>query len=460
MIEAKTAELIGGGQGRAGRRAGAGRRLRGHRRAQGAPGAQPVRAGAAHRDGRAAGGGRELLHRDGPLPAHRGRRGREHPEGRPDGRGRAIADVAAWRAERDEAARGPGPRHAAAGGRGRRPRGRATSWSPPSPWPTPAAPPASGPACCARSSASTGPRPGSAAAWGTAGASWPPWWRAPRALAAATGSPPRLLVAKPGLDGHSNGAEQIAVAARDAGFEVVYQGIRLTPEQIVAAARDEDVDIVGLSILSGSHLELVPEMLDRLRSGRGRRRRGGRRDHPARRRRGPAGTRAWPPSTRPRTLLRPHHGRSGDPGRAPARRHSRVRRASSRQVTATAPSSMARQAEAFGQVVVVQGGRAPVPLVAATGDAEPGGHGVQLARLVGQEVRPTVLALADGGPLAPVVDVDRQRRPRSGPPRQRRLGPPAAAETPGVVRRVRCLGRRRPGPQRLRGGDEDRQRLG
>ena len=85
------------------------------------------------------------------------------------------------------------------------------------------------------------------------------------ALAEATGGPPRLLVAKPGLDGHSNGAEQIAVAARDAGFEVIYQGIRLTPEQIVAAARDEDVDLVGLSILSGSHLELVPEILDRLR---------------------------------------------------------------------------------------------------------------------------------------------------------------------------------------------------
>jgi len=87
-----------------------------------------------------------------------------------------------------------------------------------------------------------------------------------RALAETTGGPPRLLVAKPGLDGHSNGAEQIAVAARDAGFEVVYQGIRLTPAQIVAAARDEDVDIVGLSILSGSHLELVPEVLDRLRA--------------------------------------------------------------------------------------------------------------------------------------------------------------------------------------------------
>jgi (2R)-ethylmalonyl-CoA mutase len=87
-----------------------------------------------------------------------------------------------------------------------------------------------------------------------------------RALATRTGGPPRLLVAKPGLDGHSNGAEQIAVAARDAGFEVIYQGIRLTPAQIVAAARDEDVDIVGLSILSGSHMELVPDVLDRLRA--------------------------------------------------------------------------------------------------------------------------------------------------------------------------------------------------
>jgi ethylmalonyl-CoA mutase len=75
----------------------------------------------------------------------------------------------------------------------------------------------------------------------------------------------RLLVGKPGLDGHSNGAEQIAVAARDAGLEVVYQGIRLTPEQIAVAARDEDVDVVGLSILSGSHLELVPETMRLLR---------------------------------------------------------------------------------------------------------------------------------------------------------------------------------------------------
>ena len=78
------------------------------------------------------------------------------------------------------------------------------------------------------------------------------------------GGPPKFLVAKPGLDGHSNGAEQIAVAARDSGMEVVYAGIRSTPEQIAAAARDEDPDVIGLSILSGSHLALVPDILARL----------------------------------------------------------------------------------------------------------------------------------------------------------------------------------------------------
>ena len=76
----------------------------------------------------------------------------------------------------------------------------------------------------------------------------------------------RLLVGKPGLDGHSNGAEQVAVRARDAGFEVVYPGIRLTPEQIVAAAVAEDVHCVGLSVLSGSHMQLVPDVLAGLRA--------------------------------------------------------------------------------------------------------------------------------------------------------------------------------------------------
>ena len=80
------------------------------------------------------------------------------------------------------------------------------------------------------------------------------------------GGPVRLLVAKPGLDGHSNGAEQVAVAARDAGMEVIYSGIRLTLDQIVASARDEDPDVIGLSILSGSHLELVPDLVGKLRA--------------------------------------------------------------------------------------------------------------------------------------------------------------------------------------------------
>ncbi|MGY1739935.1 MULTISPECIES: methylmalonyl-CoA mutase family protein [unclassified Blastococcus] len=82
-----------------------------------------------------------------------------------------------------------------------------------------------------------------------------------RATGEELGGRLRLLVGKPGLDGHSNGAEQIAVRARDAGFEVVYQGIRLTPAQIVSAAVEEDVHVVGLSVLSGSHLQVVPAVL-------------------------------------------------------------------------------------------------------------------------------------------------------------------------------------------------------
>jgi (2R)-ethylmalonyl-CoA mutase len=80
------------------------------------------------------------------------------------------------------------------------------------------------------------------------------------------GGPPRVLVAKPGLDGHSNGAEQIAVAARDSGMEVIYSGIRLTIDQIVASARDEDPDVIGVSILSGSHMELLPDLVGKLRA--------------------------------------------------------------------------------------------------------------------------------------------------------------------------------------------------
>lgn len=78
------------------------------------------------------------------------------------------------------------------------------------------------------------------------------------------GRPIKILIGKPGLDGHSNGAEQIAVRARDVGMEVLYQGIRLTPEQIVTTAEQENVDLIGLSILSGPHDTLIPKIISLL----------------------------------------------------------------------------------------------------------------------------------------------------------------------------------------------------
>ncbi len=75
----------------------------------------------------------------------------------------------------------------------------------------------------------------------------------------------KVLVAKPGLDGHDRGAKVIARALRDAGMEVIYTGIRQTPEQIVQTAIDEDVDVVGISILSGAHMKLIPRILELLK---------------------------------------------------------------------------------------------------------------------------------------------------------------------------------------------------
>ncbi len=86
-----------------------------------------------------------------------------------------------------------------------------------------------------------------------------------KALREKLGRPPKVLIGKPGLDGHSNGAEQIAVRARDVGMEVLYQGIRLTPEEIVSTAEQENVDIIGLSILSGSHDTVIPKIMNLLR---------------------------------------------------------------------------------------------------------------------------------------------------------------------------------------------------
>ena len=85
-------------------------------------------------------------------------------------------------------------------------------------------------------------------------------------LADVLGEQPRLLVGKPGLDGHSNGAEQIALRARDVGFAVTYDGIRLTPEEIVAQAIATKAHMIGLSILSGSHVPLIRDVMARLRN--------------------------------------------------------------------------------------------------------------------------------------------------------------------------------------------------
>ena len=111
----------------------------------------------------------------------------------------------------------------------------------------------------------------------------------------------KFLVGKPGLDGHSNGAEQIAVRARDAGMDVVYEGIRLTPSQIASSAAQEGVHVIGLSILSGSHRELIPSVLEALREA-------GVGDVPVvvggiipEADAAPCGRPASPPSTRPRT---------------------------------------------------------------------------------------------------------------------------------------------------------------
>ena len=136
----------------------------------------------------------------------------------------------------------------------------------------------------------------------------------------ALGRRVKILVGKPGLDGHSNGAEQIAVRARDAGMDVVYEGIRLTPARIARAAVDEGVHVVGLSILSGSHAQLIPEVLRELEEAGADVPGGGRRDHPAGRRgraaRGGRVARLHAEGLRGQ----PHHGRHrGARGRAPRR---------------------------------------------------------------------------------------------------------------------------------------------
>ncbi len=170
-----------------------------------------------------------------------------------------IAALEQWKANRDQGAVDAALAELARVAAERLARTSCPRRSPP---PRRARRPASGRRRCARSSAPTAARPASTAP--------PPpsdrgqletIHRRVEETSEAIGHRIKILVGKPGLDGHSNGAEQIALRARDVGMEVIYQGIRLTPAEIATSALQEDVDVVGLSILSGSHLELIPEVV-------------------------------------------------------------------------------------------------------------------------------------------------------------------------------------------------------
>ena len=170
-----------------------------------------------------------------------------------------IVALERWKDGRDDAAVSRRPRGAR---RRSPPTTRGTSCRRRSPPPRPGRRPESGRRCCAKLSAPTAARPASTAPPPRPIASS---WRRSAARVEETeariGHRIKILVGKPGLDGHSNGAEQIALRAKDVGMEVIYQGIRLTPAEIATSALQEDVDVVGLSILSGSHLELIPEVV-------------------------------------------------------------------------------------------------------------------------------------------------------------------------------------------------------
>ena len=225
----------------------------------------PPRADRAHRVRRAGAGGRQPLPGDRAVPADRGRRGRDHGRrprgrGRPAGGARGLARVARRR-RRARGARGARPRgadrreHHARHDR-RSPRGRDDRRV--------------GRDAARRLRLLPRRRPGV----GEAAAPAPGEEIAAlrddvAALSESLGRNLKILVGKPGLDGHSNGAEQIAVRARDAGMEVVYEGIRLTPSQIARSAVDEGVHVIGLSILSGSHRELIPDVIEALRAAGG-----------------------------------------------------------------------------------------------------------------------------------------------------------------------------------------------
>ncbi len=172
-----------------------------------------------------------------------------------------IERLKAWRAARDK----QGGRRRAGRAEARGDERRQHHAGRRSPAPKPASPPANGAGRCARRSANTARRPASAAPCATTSTGLDDIRADVDRVSRKLGRRLTFLVGKPGLDGHSNGAEQIAVRARDAGMQVVYEGIRLTPEEIVDAARKQKAHVIGLSVLSGSHLPLVEDVVARMK---------------------------------------------------------------------------------------------------------------------------------------------------------------------------------------------------
>ena len=207
-----------------------------------------------------------------------------------------IEQLKAWRAARDKRAVADALEELKRAGDQQ----AAISCRPRSPAPKPASPPANGAGRCAKPSANTARRPASAAPCATTSTGLDDIRADVDRVSRKLGRRLTFLVGKPGLDGHSNGAEQIAVRARDAGMQVVYEGIRLTPEEIVDAARKEKAHVIGLSVLSGSHLPLVQDVVARMKEAGIDDAGGGRRHHPAGGRRRPWKRPASPRSTRRR----------------------------------------------------------------------------------------------------------------------------------------------------------------
>ena len=276
------------------------------------------RAAGSDRARRADRGRRQQISRDRALAAHRRHR-LDH-----DGVGRRRARPARTAQGLARGARQARRRRRARRAQSARRRTAATSCRPRSPAPKPASPPANGAGRCARPSANTARRPASAAPCATTSTGLDDIRADVDRVSRKLGRRLTFLVGKPGLDGHSNGAEQIAVRARDAGMQVVYEGIRLTPEEIVDAAQKQKAHVIGLSVLSGSHLPLVQDVVGAHEGSRHDHAAGGRRHHPAGGRRRPGEIRRRRGLYAEGFRVEPHHVGRGAHRRARERREQRL----------------------------------------------------------------------------------------------------------------------------------------